>query len=107
MDDPETSLPRPADGVVYSRVSEGGVLLATEEEVYYGLNEAGARAWEGLREAGTVGELCSRLRDAYPDVDPATLRADVEELLEDLVRQGLLVEPSDPARGSGAPDVAG
>lgn len=86
-----TTLPDAADDVVYSRVSEGAVLLSTEEEVYYGLNETGARAWEALDDVGTFGELCSRLEEAFPSVDPGVIADDLAALLDDLERHGLLV----------------
>lgn len=95
--DPSRAAPCRAESVVYNRVSEGAVLLSTEEEVYYGLNETGARAWETLDEAETVGDLVRVLEERYPEVDSEVLRADLEELLDDLRRHGLVVDAEDPA----------
>lgn len=86
----EGSVLLPADGVAYSRVAEGGVLLSTEQEVYYGLNEVGARVWELMGEARTVGDICEDLRADYPNVDADTLERDVKDLLADLVDNGLV-----------------
>lgn len=90
MSEFEQELPKTAPGVVFSRVDEGGVLLSTDDEVYYGLNDVGAEIWEGLDHEETLDGLCARLEDRYPEVEPGTLRADVVELLGDLSELGLL-----------------
>lgn len=104
MTDAERQLPRPASGVVFSRIDEGGVLLSTEEEVYYGLNEVGAEVWELLDGEETRDGLCSRLEDRYPDVDPASLREDVGDLLGRLGELGLVVLEGEPRETSTEPE---
>lgn len=94
--DAEGRLPRPASGVVYSRIGDGAVLLSTEEEVYYGLNEVGAEVWELLDGEETRDGLCSRLVDRYPEADPASLRQDVEDLLGRLDELHLVVPGGEP-----------
>lgn len=89
-DGSERPLPEVVGDVVYNRVSDGAVLLSTDAEVYFGLNETGARIWEHLRECDTVAGLCRALEGEYPEVEPDTIRADVEELLEELAEHGLL-----------------
>lgn len=91
--DKDTILPEVADDVVYRRVSEGAVLLSTGEEVYYGLNETGARAWRALDAVETFGELCSRIEETFPSVDRGAIADDLAALLDDLERHGLLVGP--------------
>ena len=84
-------LPRPHPSVVFRAVSDGAVLLQTEDEVYFGLNAVGANIWELLTpECASVEELCTRLGEKYPDVPAETLRADVMELLQQL-QQNLLL----------------
>jgi hypothetical protein len=84
-------LPRPA--VVSCEVEDGAVLLSTEDETYYGLNAVGARIWSLLPPRHqTLTSLSQELSLAYPDVDPALLRADVVDLLEDLLRNGLVTQ---------------
>lgn len=92
MAETEYELPRTGSGVVFSRVDEGGVLLSTEDEVYYGLNEVGAEIWQGLDREETLEGLCSRLEERYPEVSSEELRADVLELLDELSELGLLAE---------------
>lgn len=91
--------PTPGDHVVFQRVSDGAVLLSTDDEVYYGLNEVGARVWQGLAGGEDVDSICEALADRYSEVDEATIRADVFELLDDLEREGLLSRPEDDESG--------
>ena len=78
--------------VIYKALSDGAVLFSTEEEVYFGLNEVGARVWELLPPVmRTLDEVCAALTVQYPDADPAMIRADVMELLAELVSHRLVV----------------
>ncbi|MBI4703907.1 MAG: PqqD family protein [Deltaproteobacteria bacterium] len=78
----------PAD--VLSRILDGeAVLLDLRDGAYYGLNEPGSRIWELLATGMTVGELRARMLAEF-DVDEATLRRDLEELLGELTRRGLV-----------------
>lgn len=99
-------LPRAGSEVVFSRIDGGGVLLSTEEEVYYGLNEVGAEVWELLDGEETRDALCSRLADRYPDADPTSLREDVAELLERLAELGLVVQGGEPRGAPAGPEDA-
>ena len=90
MNDDQQALPNTGSAVVCSRVREGAVLLSTEDEVYYGLNEVGTEVWESLEREETVQELLDRLEDRYPGVDPGRIRADVDDLLRRLAELGLV-----------------
>jgi hypothetical protein len=85
-----TPLPAPSPGVIYRPVNDGAVLLSTEEEVYFGLNSAGACIWELLAKHETLEELTAALEEFYPDVEPDTLRNDTTDLLDDLLAHGLV-----------------
>ncbi len=90
-------LPVAAPDVVYKTLPDGAVLFSSDSEVYFGLNAVGARVWELLPPASdTVAQLVEALGSHYPDVDPATIQADVSELLENLERQGLVRARSEP-----------
>jgi hypothetical protein len=85
-------LPRANPAVVFCEVEDGAVLLSTTEETYYGLNAVGARIWSLLPPAHqSLHALCGALSFDYPEVDRAVLQADVVSLLEDLLRNGLVV----------------
>ena len=86
-----TPLPRVRADVIYQAVPEGAVLLATRDEIYYGLNEVGARIWALLTGgAPSLEALCGTLHQEYPDAPLHVLRADVLELLSDLAAAGLV-----------------
>jgi len=87
----EESLPTPSPHVVYRAVSEGGVLLHMETEIYFGLNHLGARVWELLPPVSrTLDELCPKIVQEYPDACPDVVREDVRALLHDLSTHGLV-----------------
>jgi hypothetical protein len=87
-------LPRPHPSVVFRVVSEGAVLLHTEDELYFGLNAVGAHVWELLTQCTSVDELCTDLGEMYPGVAPDTLKADVLELCQQLRQNLLVVDPA-------------
>jgi hypothetical protein len=79
---------------VSQTVADGGVLLDTASEVYFGLNAVGMRVWQLLPPScQTLDEICATLAQTYPDVAPEQLRQDVTELLDQLKQQGLIVSP--------------
>lgn len=88
-------LPNRVATVVFQRIDEGAVLFAPSTEIYFGLNEVGARVWELLPPAcSSLDDVCAQLASAYPDVPGDVLRTDVEELLAQLLAEGLVTPPS-------------
>ena len=85
-----TSEPRIDGDVVFQRMSDGAILLSTEDEVYFGLNEVGAEIWKRLEQDRSLEAICDDLRDRYPEVDGERIRSDVEDLLQALSREGLV-----------------
>lgn len=78
---------------VYAREFDGDlVLLDLGRGQYYGLEPIGARLWNGLAMGRTVADVAVELEGEY-EVTPATLRADLLDLLRDLAEKGL-VEPA-------------
>lgn len=87
----KTPLPEPRADVIFQAVPDGAVLLATHDEIYYGLNAVGAEIWTLLLAGpGSMEVLCARLGERYPEVALDVLRADVLELLTDLSVAGLI-----------------
>jgi len=90
---------------MYRAVNDGAVLLSMRDEVYYGLNEVGSFIWEQLPPiCKTIEELCSAVAKRYPDASLETICTDVRELIEDLLRHGLVRAPGE--RGGGGKDAA-
>jgi len=88
-------LPSPHPAVLFQPVSEGAILLHTEQEIYFGLNGVGVEVWQMLPPACTeLEDVCNALGRRYPEVPAGELRNDVVELLDTLTVQGLVV-PAD------------
>ena len=88
-------LPVASSEVIINSLDDGAVLFSSKDEVYYGLNAVGLRVWQLLPPARrTLDELCDQLQQEFVGVDYETLAADVNELLAELTRFGLVVYPA-------------
>lgn len=93
-------LPVPHPAIIFQRIDDGAVLFSPVSELYFGLNEVGAKVWEMLPpRCSSLDQICTAIAAEYPDADPGMIRQDVEELLAQLLRDGL-VAPS-AATGAG------
>ena len=89
---PQYLLPHPSPSAIYKELDEGGVLLSTSDEVYFGVNPVGARIWSLLPPISrTFGELCAALQQQYPDAGPDRIRMDAQEFIQALIASGLVV----------------
>ncbi len=70
-------------------LGEESAILNLKNTVYYGLNPIGARVWNLLQQARTVGELRDAILDEY-DVEAGRCESDLLELLEKMRREGLI-----------------
>lgn len=91
-------LPTRNPKVIFKALATGAVLYSTEEEVYFGLNPVGVRVWELLPPAHQqLDDLCRVLAAEYPDVEESVIRADVAELLDELLKSGLVLPAPAPS----------
>ena len=67
------------------------VLLNMDSGEYFGLNATGTRIWALLAEHGDLDLVHEAMVRKYA-VDPKRLRSDLEELIADLERAGLVRE---------------
>jgi hypothetical protein len=93
-DSREEALYRRSDRVVYRTIGGERLLIpltGTSADLtrLYLLNDTAASTWELLAEPHTLASLCETLGREYNEPADA-LRADVEELLEDLGKRRLL-----------------
>jgi len=88
-------LPVPDPAVIYQSLAEGAVLFSTRDEVYYGMNQVGARIWEALETSATWEEVYQKLLIQFPDAGDDLLRTDVQQLVEDLMHNHLLLPPAE------------
>lgn len=97
-------LPSPEPFVVFQRLGDGAVLFSPVTELYFGLNEVGARVWELLPPVSvSIDELCSVLAGEYPDAPGTTIREDVLELLGRLAHEKLVASPPSSLGAAAAP----
>jgi coenzyme PQQ synthesis protein D (PqqD) len=80
---------RVAPDVLFRMVSDEAILVNLNTEVYLGLNPVGARMWSALNDAPSIAAAYQALLSEY-DVEPERLRADLEELLGQLLGQKLI-----------------
>ena len=80
---------RVAPDVLFRMVSDEAILVNLKTEVYLGLNPVGARMWSALTDAPSIDAAYRTLLAEY-EVEPARLRADLEELLGQLLGQKLI-----------------
>ena len=94
-------LPTKNPDVIFRRVEEGAVLLSAKDEVYFGLNEVGAFIWETLSpDLGSTDNIKDALVQKYPDVDPDVIAADLTEIMDELVKAGMLQKHESPETAS-------
>jgi hypothetical protein len=92
-------LPTRNPKVIFKALSTGAVLYSTEEEVYFGLNPVGVRVWEMLPPVHrTLDEICRVLVAEYPEVGESVIRGDVTELIDELLKLGLVQPTPAPAQ---------
>jgi len=80
---------RVAPDVLFRLAGEEAVLLNLNTERYLGLNLVGTRMWSVLSSASSIQAAYDELLQEY-EVEPAQLRADLEEFIEQLLRQKLI-----------------
>ena len=100
MPTPDSALPIPSPSVVFKQLDEGGVLLSTADEVYFGVNRVGARIWALLPpQTTTFEEMCEKLSHEFTSAAIDRIRRDTREFLRELVAAGLAASPSRDGSG--------
>ena len=75
--------------VLSTTVDQDAVLLNTQTNKYYALDDVGARFWALLTENNLLRDAYKMLLDEY-EVSPSQLEQDLLELLTDLLENNLL-----------------
>jgi hypothetical protein len=97
-------LPSRDPTVIFQKLGDGAVLFLPRTEIYFGLNEVGARVWELLPPvSGRLEDIIRVLLAEYPDATEGVVRADVTDLLADLRRADLVLAPGSAAADDSAP----
>lgn len=77
------------EGVMFNRVGDEIVLLDLDHGTYLGLDPVGSRFWELITTSSSLGAALDTMLAEY-EVTPAELEADVEALIHDLEKNGLV-----------------
>ncbi len=84
--------------VTFQELEGESVLLHLTEARYYGLNDVGTRIWQLVKEHGSLDAVFEQICQEYA-VEPQQLKVDLENLVDELVDQGLVIlEPATPSR---------
>lgn len=78
-----------AEQQVSAPLGDETVILHMSDGVYYGLDPVGTRIWSLLQQPRVVGEIRDRIVEEY-DVEPERCRADLVDLLQQLVDHRLV-----------------
>ena len=82
---------RRSDTAMARRVDDDLVILDIPSGKYFELNDVGALLWERLDGTQSVEDLIDVVLAEY-DVDRETASKDVEDLLGEMIRSGLVVK---------------
>lgn len=78
-----------SDQVLIQKVEEESVLLNIPGGTYFGLDPVGTRCWEVLAETGSIDRTVETIVAEY-DVEPERVRQDLENLIVELTKHGLV-----------------
>lgn len=76
-------------GVLVRQLEDESVLLDLQSESYFGLDSVGTCMWAALVSAPRFEDAYSELLEEY-EVEPATLRKDLEGFVASLAQAGLV-----------------
>ncbi len=79
-----------ANGVLCTTFDDEVVLLNQADGVYYGLSDVGARVWALVERSASIARIRETIVAEY-DVDAARCASDIERLIAELIRRGLVV----------------
>jgi hypothetical protein len=88
----------PAPGVSFKAVDDAMMLVNIKDGQCYELNRTGREIWNAIAEGHPPADAIDAI-DA-PGVDRSQVEADVEALVQELVRSSLLVEANDAPPGN-------
>lgn len=80
----------PSPDAMFQRIGDEAVILDVRSGQYFGLNAIGALTWQLLSEGCTVEGAARRVVEQY-DAEPEAVLSDVQSLVTELLRHGLLV----------------
>ena len=85
-----------ADAVVSRELDNEAVLLNLDTGIYFGLDPVATDMWRAIRSAGALQDVYETVRAQY-DAEPAVLRNDLLQLVNQMLAKGLLQAASHPS----------
>lgn len=82
--------PRRAASVLVQKTGDELIMISIDQGEYYSLNEVGARIWELCDGEHSIDQIVATLIGEF-DEDPSQVDADARGLIDDLIKQGLLL----------------
>jgi len=83
---------RPCEEEVAAKVMDGeAILINLSNGIYYSMDKAGGLVWEMIEGRRSVEEMASCIVARY-EISAERARADVEQLMEQLVQENLVAE---------------
>lgn len=79
---------------LFQEVSGEIVILDLKSESYFGLDEVGARIWKLIEEHGELQQVFDVMLEEY-EVEPDQLEVDINNLLAELSKSGLVTYDDD------------
>lgn len=79
----------PSPEVLVQELDGEAVILNLDSERYFGLDDVGTRVWLHLLEHRRLDRVCEAMQKEY-DVDESKLRADILQLVEELIEAGIV-----------------
>lgn len=77
------------DHVESRRLGGELVILDLVQSTYFGLDEIGERAWQGLEQGQTIGDICEMICVDY-DAEQSMVNTDVIKLIHQLLEASLI-----------------
>lgn len=77
------------NSTISGRLHDELVMMNIEKGKYFSLNPVATRIWDLLEKSLSAEDLCIQLTEEY-DVDAEQCRKEVEELLEEMEKLGLI-----------------
>jgi hypothetical protein len=77
------------DSVIFQSLKDEVVILNMTSQEYFGLDNIGASMWKMLIDQRDVAAVAARMVSEY-DVEPGTVRDDLNALVRQLIDAGLL-----------------
>jgi len=85
----KSNIEQPDEVIMQELTDDQSILLNTQSEHYFGLDEIGNVFYKCIVESKTIQEAFHTLNTTY-DTDPETLKADLQEFINNLVKRNLL-----------------